>query len=83
MSCVVAALPAPGENVTPDVVKPWTTQFLIVRREPLVKTTPDVPETLAPSIAFCELLDEFDYVSTNPAVADFVERLCELYAIFP
>src|ERR1700689_5161179 len=46
---VVAALPAPGENVMPDVVKPSTAQFSMYSRAPLVNTTPDVPEALTPS----------------------------------
>src|ERR1700683_205643 len=46
---LVEALPVPGEKLTPDVVKPWNTQFSMRRRAPLLNTTPDVPDALTPS----------------------------------
>src|ERR1700722_15927697 len=48
-TCAVVALPAPGDSVMPDVVKPSNTHWLIFKRAPLVNTTPEVPDALTPS----------------------------------
>src|ERR1700735_371852 len=42
------ALPAPGDSVRPEAVKPSNTQFSTCRRAPLENTTPEVPLALAP-----------------------------------
>ena len=44
----VAALPAPGENVMPEVAKPRNTHCSMCNCAPLLNTTPDVPDALKP-----------------------------------